>query len=75
MEATCLVVAMIASLFFGIVWGVWAERQAWLARAIDRADGRYRNSTPHHCNGKFYYVVEEGTFCTEYELSQKGLMS
>lgn len=44
----------------GWVFGVRAERQSWVIRAMP--DG----STPHHCGGRFYFVIEEGYFCREF---------
>lgn len=51
-----------------IVWmlAFWAgmsmERTAWTMRAL-KEDGC---GTPHHCDGEFYYIVPEHTFCDEF---------
>ena len=44
----------------GLMLGRWVERGEWLTRAIPPGD------TPHHCDGRFYYVIEESYFCREF---------
>lgn len=29
------------------------------------------NSTPHHCEGEFYYVITEKHFCEEFQRRHK----
>ncbi len=48
----------------GYVFGVRNERWAWLLRAWSR-DPRSPN-TPHHCDGRFYFIIPEDIFCKDF---------
>lgn len=50
----------LGGLLLGVRIGSRLERIEWVTRAVPPGD------TPHHCDGRFYYVIEEGYFCREY---------
>jgi len=49
--------------------GLWIgnanERNSWLLRASSNDN---KGSTAHHCDGKFYYIIEERYFNDTYQL-------
>lgn len=54
--------------FIGFYFGKKGERQSWL----HRAEGKDREfQSAHHCNGKFYYIIEERWFTKNYKLVVK----
>lgn len=46
----------------GFFLGVLSERSAWITRINDDD----HQSTPHFCNGRFLYIMEERHFLREY---------
>lgn len=54
----------------GLIFGHRAERRSWTMRAIN---GKGYNSTPHHCDGEFYYVITEKHFCEEFQRRAKEI--
>lgn len=48
----------------GLLMGVVTERRGWVMRALTR---ERTGATAHHCDGKFYYVVEESVFVHDYQ--------
>jgi hypothetical protein len=55
--------ALFFGLLGGITFGVNVERRAWVMRALTRTN---TGATPHYCDGRFFYVVEEGVFVNDY---------
>lgn len=49
----------------GCICGTITERGAWTIRSM-RKDRPYTNSA-HYCNGKFYYIIEESYFVSEFQ--------
>lgn len=59
--SVCALLLLAAVAFVvGAVCGACGERAVWTSRALPG------NSTPHHCDGEFYYVIPESVFCREY---------
>lgn len=54
----------------GFMLGARSERKAWTMRALGK---NVWNSTPHHCEGEFYYVITEKHFCEEYQRRHKEI--
>lgn len=62
--AVLLVLVATGALVCGLVIGSTVERRSWLVRAETR-DTPY-GATPHHADGRFYFVIEEGHFLETY---------
>lgn len=56
MSALSVVIALygLFAFFFGVWVGTRKERDAWLLRAD--------LSTPHHADGRFFFIVSEGRY-------------
>lgn len=63
------VLLAILTWIIGMGMGCRVERRAWTMRAMSK-DKPY-NSTPHHCEGEFYYVITEKHFCEEFQRRHK----
>lgn len=57
----------------GLLVGIASERKSWLIRAITR---NKNYSSAHHCNGQFFYIIEEDYFNHIFSIKtnvQKGM--
>ncbi len=62
----CFVLGWLA----GVYVGTKGERNSWKIRASSY-DNKY--TTAHHCDGTFYYVIEERYFNKKFALRDKPL--